>query len=272
MDPIARVVLPVSDAVPTGTTNAYVIGTSDAVLVDPAGRSSDLDARLDQRSPNAVLVTHAHPDHVGALEQYAAEYDLDVYARAGYEDRFERATGVTPDATLRNGDTISTGGLDISVTATPGHAPDHIALTVRDAADAAASSEDDQMLVGDLAVAEGSVFVGSPDGDMRGYLTALRRLHARAPEALLPGHGPPITDPAAVLSRLVDHRLDRERRVLAAVRDGATTPDAVVEAAYDKDLSGVRDLARRAVIAHLEKLAVEDALDWDGERARPIEE
>ncbi|HMB49646.1 MAG TPA: MBL fold metallo-hydrolase, partial [Natronoarchaeum rubrum] len=45
--------------------------------------------------------------------------------------------------------------------------------------------------------------------------------------------------------------------------------DAVVEAAYDKDLSGVRDLARRAVIAHLEKLAVEGAVEWDGERARP---
>ncbi|WP_256392517.1 MBL fold metallo-hydrolase [Natronoarchaeum rubrum] len=276
MDPIVRVPISVSGPAPTGRTNAYVLGRSDALLVDPAGESAELERQLDRRAPDAVLTTHAHPDHVGALARYAREYDLDVYARSGYEERFERATGVSPDATLRDGDVLSAGACSVEVTATPGHAPDHVALTVS-GADAAPEGRnsgdlddhDGAVLVGDLAVAEGSVFVGPPDGDMRGYLTALRRLHARAPDELLPGHGPAIARPREVLARLLAHRLDRERTVLAAVRNGAATPDAVVEAAYDKDLSGVRDLARRAVIAHLEKLAVEGAVEWDGERARP---
>ncbi|PSP41884.1 hypothetical protein BRC66_02285, partial [Halobacteriales archaeon QH_2_66_30] len=57
--------------------------------------------------------------------------------------------------------------------------------------------------------------------------------------------------------------------VLAAVERGARTPDEIVERAYDKDVSHVYDLARATVVAHLEKLAVEDAVRWDGARARP---
>jgi DNA-binding IclR family transcriptional regulator len=57
--------------------------------------------------------------------------------------------------------------------------------------------------------------------------------------------------------------------VLAAVQSGARTVDAVVDAAYDKDVSGVRDLAAATVHAHLKKLAVEGAVDYDGDTARP---
>ena len=263
MDRIVRVPVDVrASRAPGGSTNAYVVGRDDALLVDPGGESTTLDRLLAERDPSAVIATHAHPDHVGGMARYAREYGLDVYCRAGYRSRLERATGLSPDRTVRAGTTLSAGDAAVRVTSTPGHAPDHVALTVD-------LPGGDRVLVGDLAVAEGSVFVGPPDGDMRGYLTALRQLHARSPAELLPGHGPPIHDPRATLARLLSHRLERERRVLAAVRDGAVTPDAIVDAAYDKDLAGVRDLARGTVIAHLEKLAVEGAVDWDGVRARP---
>jgi len=122
-------------------------------------------------------------------------------------------------------------------------------------------------VTGDLAVAEGSVVVGAPQGDMRAYVSSLRRVHATNPDRLYPAHGRVIDDPRATCQRLVDHRRDRERRVLAAVRDGAATTDEILEAAYDKDLSGVEDLARATVVAHLEKLAVESRVAWDGSRA-----
>jgi glyoxylase-like metal-dependent hydrolase (beta-lactamase superfamily II) len=99
---------------------------------------------------------------------------------------------------------------------------------------------------------------------MRAYLTSLRRLRARDPDRLYPGHGSVIDDPRATLDRLIDHRLRRERNVRAAVESGARTLDEVVDAAYDKDLSGVRDMARATVQAHLEKLAVEGDVTWDG--------
>jgi glyoxylase-like metal-dependent hydrolase (beta-lactamase superfamily II) len=264
MDAIRRIPVDVDGSVPPGATNAYVVGREDALLVDPGGESQALERALDERAPSAALVTHAHPDHVGGLARYVREYDLDVYCRAGYASRFETTTGQSPDRTVRDGATLRVGDVAVRVTSMPGHAPDHVALTVE-----TPSVDGERILVGDIAVAEGSVFVGAPDGDMRGYLTALRRLCVRGPAELLPGHGPPITTPRATLARLVSHRLDRERRVLAAVRDGAATPDAIVDAAYEKDLTGLRDLARRAVIAHLEKLAVEGTVAWDGERARP---
>ncbi|USZ68944.1 MBL fold metallo-hydrolase [Halorussus salilacus] len=252
---VRRIPVPTETLAPGGTTNAYVLGHEDAVLVDPAARTDDLDAAIDARAVAHVLATHAHPDHVGAVAHYADALDATVWARAGREDRFERATGTAPDRTFREGTTVGPA----TIVETPGHAPDHVAL----AADGA-------MLTGDLVVSEGSVVVGADEGDLRAYLTSLRRLHARDPDRLYPGHGPVIDDPRATAERLLRHRLDREETVAAAVRDGATDLDEILDAAYEKDLSGVRDLARSTVAAHLEKLAVEGKVAWDGERARPV--
>ena len=261
---VRQVSVPTETLAPTGTTNAYVVGTEDALLVDPAGRTDDLDEAVAHRDVGHVLVTHAHPDHVGAVAHYAESCDATVWARAGRESRFERATGVAPDRTFREGTEIA----GVEVVETPGHAPDHVAVAV-----------DDSLLTGDLVVSAGSVVVGADEGDVRAYLTSLRRLHARNPDRLYPGHGPAIfpgqspaiEDPRAEIERLIHHRLTREAKVLAGVRGGARTLDEVLDAAYEKDLSGVRDLARSTVAAHLEKLAVEGKVEWDGERARPID-
>lgn len=253
---LQQVPVPTETLAPTGTTNAYVVGREDALLVDPAGRTDDLDSTVERREVGHVLVTHAHPDHVGAVAHYADACDATVWARAGREARFERMTGVAPDRTFREGATMGKA----EVVATPGHAPDHVALAV-----------DGEVLTGDLVVSEGSVVVGADEGDVRTYLTSLRRLYARDPDRLYPGHGPVIGDPRTEIERLIRHRLDREAKVLAAVRDGARTLDEVLDAAYDKDLSGVRDLARSTTAAHLDKLAVERKVEWDGERAWPTD-
>ncbi|MFC7020090.1 MULTISPECIES: MBL fold metallo-hydrolase [Haloarcula] len=255
---VTRVDLPVSTRAPTGQTAAYVLGGSDAVLVDPAARTDALDAALADRSVAHVAVTHHHPDHVDAVAHYADAHDATVWARRGRADAFERATGVTPDRTFTVATAMPTGDGPVRALETPGHAPEHVAFVAGDT-----------VVSGDLAVAEGSVAVGAPEGDLRAYLTSLRRLHALAPARLAPSHGPPIDSPRVTCRRLVAHRLDRERRVRAAVEAGAATPDEILAAAYDKDLRGVRALARATVVAHLEKLAVEGDLAWDGERATP---
>ncbi|MFC7077043.1 MBL fold metallo-hydrolase [Haloarcula halophila] len=249
-----RVDVPVATRAPTGQTAAYLVGRS--LLVDPAAGSDALDA-LTSRVEH-IAVTHHHPDHVGGVADYAAETEATVWARAGRTAAFERATGVAPDRTFSEGGTIPTRQGAVTVLDTPGHAPEHVAFEA-----------DDTVVSGDLAVAAGSVVVGAPEGDMRAYLTSLRRLVARAPDRLLPSHGPRIDDPQQACRRLLAHRLDREWRVRAAVEDGAATLDEILDVAYEKDLSGVRDLARATVRAHLEKLAVEGALAWDGERVVP---
>lgn len=257
-----RVPVDVETRAPGGQTNVYVVGRSDALLVDPACRSSALDRVLADRPVAHVAVTHHHPDHVGAVASYAREFDANVWARAGREAAFESATGIAPDRTFRDGTTIPVSGVGVDVVETPGHAPEHVAFAV-----------EGDLLVGDLAVAEGSVVVGAPEGDVRAYLSSLRRIHARVSSSsstrLFPGHGAVVTDPRATCARLIEHRLDREQRVLAAVESGATFVDDILDAAYEKDLTGVRDLAGATVRAHLEKLAAEGRVEWDGRRARP---
>lgn len=256
---IARVSVPVDTRAPTGQTNAYLLGSDAALLVDPAARTDELDATVEARDVAHVAVTHTHPDHVDAVDHYAETTGATVWAHEDHVDRFERATGRAPDRTFGEGSIFHTDDGRVRVLDTPGHAPDHVAFAVNG-----------DVVCGDLAVAEGSVVVGAPEGDMISYILALLRLQVRSPNRLLPGHGPAIRDPASVLRRLVEHRLARERRVLDAVENGAHDVDDILDAAYDKDLSDVRDLARATVVAHVEKLAQEGQVTWDPETEQAI--
>lgn len=259
MEPIARVPLSVETRAPGGTTNAYVLGERGGVLVDPAVRSSELDRAVDAREVAHVLVTHTHPDHVGALSEYVSRTDATVWAHADYRERFVRATGTEPDRTFEEGTRIEAGGRAVTVLETPGHAPDHVACATNEG-----------IVVGDLAVATGSVAVTAGEGDLERYLDSLRRIRGRNPEKLFPGHGPVIDDPRRALTRLIEHRSKREKRVLEAVRGGARDLESITDAAYEKDIATVRDLAEGTVAAHLEKLAREGEVTWDGERAEPV--
>ncbi|MFB6114057.1 MAG: MBL fold metallo-hydrolase [Halodesulfurarchaeum sp.] len=254
---IERFEIPVSEPAPTGHTNAYLLEGA-SLLVDPAGSIDEFD-----RSPGPVehvAVTHTHPDHVGGVKELAERFGTTVWARAGREADFESATGVVPDATFREGDTIGDSGT-VRVIETPGHAPEHVSFAV-----------DGAILIGDLAMAGDSIWVGEPDGDVRAYLGSLRRIRTMDFDVAYPGHGQPITTPRQRLERIIRHRLERERRIEEAVLDGRQTPEEIVEAAYDSVPSEVRDLAIRSVRSHLEKLVVEDRIRWDGAVAGPGED
>ncbi|PSP40435.1 MBL fold hydrolase [Halobacteriales archaeon QH_10_70_21] len=253
---VERIPVEAPTRAPTGATACYVLGASEALLVDPAAPDDRIEAELD--GVEHVAVTHHHPDHVGAVAASAGTAGATVWCRRGREDAFTAATGVGPDRTFAEGTAIGTGEGTVVVRDTPGHAPEHVAFETPDA-----------LVSGDLAVAAGSVVVGAPEGDMRAYLASLRRVLGLAPDRLLPAHGPVIEDPRATCERLIDHRLDRERRVREAVAAGNRTVAAILDAAYDKDLSGVRDLAGATVRAHLEKLAAEGDVRWDGAHADP---
>ena len=253
---IERIPVEVPTRAPGGRTAAYILGDDEAVLVDPAASDERIDDELDRI--DHIAVTHHHPDHVGRVAEYADATDATVWGRYGRTDAFTNATGIEVDRTFRDGTTVPVDDSVVTVRDTPGHAVEHVAFEF-----------DDGLVVGDLAVAEGSVVVGPPEGDMRAYLTSLRRLRAMAPDRLFPAHGPVIDDPRATCERLIRHRLDREQHVLAAVENGDRSVADILDSAYEKDLEGVRDLAGKTVRAHLDKLHHEGRVRWDGSRADP---
>lgn len=254
---IERISVEVPTRAPTGQTTCYILGRDDALLVDPPAADERIESKLDRIGH--VAVTHHHHDHVGAVAEYAERTNATVWCRYGREEAFEEATGIEADRTVREDTEIPTGDGPVVVHETPGHAREHVAFEAGDS-----------LVAGDLAIAVGSIVVGPSEGDMRAYLTSLRRVLAMAPDRIHPGHGPVIENPREACIRLINHRLDRERQVLAAVEDGNRTVDDVLDAAYEKNLSGVRDLAAATVRAHLAKLDHEKRIRWDGVHADPI--
>ena len=217
-------------------TNTWLIGRDPCWIVDPGpalpGHVEAVAAEAERRGGAAgIALTHSHADHAEAVDAIAA--------RTG-----ARLHEARPGARLG----------PLLAIATPGHTPDHLAFVA-----------DDVALTGDALLGEGSVFIV---GQLAEYLDALRDLRARRLRALLPGHGPVVEDPAAKLDEYVAHRLDRERRLVAALDAGARTVDEMLDAAWDDAPAALRLAAAATLGAHLEKLAAEGPLPPGVERPR----
>ena len=209
-------------------TNTWLAGRW---VIDPGPA---LDAHQDAVAAavgacEGIAVTHDHSDHVEGLDALRARVgDVRVVsARAGAAD----------------GDVFG----PLSVLALPGHSDDHLAFVAADVA-----------FTGDAVLGEGSVFVS---GQLAGYLEGLRRLRELDLAVLCPGHGDPIWAPRAKLDAYLEHRLDRERRLLAALERGLRSEDELLDAAWADAPDSLRPFAAVSLRAHLEKLREEGRAD-----------
>ncbi len=90
---------------------------------------------------------------------------------------------------------------------------------------------------------------------MRDYLASLARMRALPQlSVLFGGHGPAIANPYEKIDEYIAHRRQREELILAAVREGASTPKEIVARVYTDVSPKAHAMAERAVLAHLEKL------------------
>jgi glyoxylase-like metal-dependent hydrolase (beta-lactamase superfamily II) len=231
-------------------TNSWVVGRRPAWLVDPGPALDDhlaaLVAEIEQRGGLAgIVLTHDHSDHSDAVPA----------VRARFADAPLAAARGDVDVLLTDGSRVG----PLEAVATPGHAPDHLAYVVGDVA-----------LTGDAVLGEGSVFIAPDPGALASYLDGLAKLRERQLSVIGPGHGPPVSDPAAKLDEYISHRLDRERRLLAALDAGKRSTDELLDAAWDDAPPGLRMAAAVTLAAHLDKLADEGRLPDGVERpARP---
>jgi glyoxylase-like metal-dependent hydrolase (beta-lactamase superfamily II) len=237
-------------------TNTWVIGRDPGWVIDPGPAITEhLDAVAAEArargGAGGIAVTHDHADHVAGLEGLRERLGDDVPVAAATVDAREpdaaaddRGLGAAapPAVALADGDAFG----PLRALALPGHSDDHLVFVAGRVA-----------FTGDAVLGEGSVFLA---GRLAEYLDGLRRLRALELEAICPGHGPPVWEPAARIDEQIAHRLDRERRLVAALERGLRTEDDLLAAAWDDAPPELRGAATLTLRAHLEKLRDEQRL------------
>ncbi len=235
-------------------TGVYLVGAREEIVVlDPGPlRDDHLEALMRAIGParvSHILITHTHRDHSEAADALKAWSGAKTY---GFGPQGDASTGeeaddhaFVPDVRLRDGDVITGDGFTLTVLHTPGHAFNHLCFALE---------EERALFTGDHVMGWSSSVIAPPDGDMAQYLAALRRLIARDDAILYPTHGAPVFDPAAYMTALLEHRLMREREILAARARGITVLADLVAAIYPGLDPGLRPAAALTVMAHLQKL------------------
>ncbi len=220
-------------------TNTWVVGRDPAWVVDPGpallSHRQALDAAISERGGlGGIALTHDHIDHSEGVQALRERFPAPLAAARG-------------PAEIELKDGVRVGPFEAIYA--PGHAPDHFAFVYGGVC-----------FAGDAVLGEGSVFIASDPGALAGYLQALRRLRERELQLLCPGHGPPIWTPRERLDEYIEHRLDRERRLVQALAEGRRSTDELLDAAWSDVPTALRPLAAVSLSAHLDKLSEEGRL------------
>jgi len=177
--------------------NCFIVrpeGGEKALVVDPGEEAERILASVEEMgaSVEAILVTHTHFDHVGAVTPVARATGAPVYCpeievpaladiMSFTMPGFGPFEGYEADETVAGGETLELAGLTLDVIFTPGHSPGHVTYSVRD---------EEAIFSGDVLF-QGSVGrVDLPGGDGPTLLRSIQTLvDAHSPETTVyPGH------------------------------------------------------------------------------------
>jgi glyoxylase-like metal-dependent hydrolase (beta-lactamase superfamily II) len=243
---------------PATHTNAYLVGEEDLLVVDPGtpdegelGRLLTLVAALRARGRRLVgiFLTHHHVDHASGARFLQAALGVPILAHAITAERVAAQLGIKVNQPVAADELLPFGPAGLRALHTPGHAPGHLCLH---------DEHSGELIAGDMVASVGTILVHPDDGgDMQLYLASLRRLLATRPRRLWPAHGAAVQDPAGLLQFYIAHRLQREQKVLAALRQSAGTVHELVRLVYADTSPEVHWLAAGSLLAHLRKLQAE---------------
>ena len=162
-------------------TYALICPTSkQGVLIDPGDDPETLQQMLDDSKPIAILLTHTHVDHIGALPQMREALDVPVMGNDGPHE--PGGKNIEADRWLRDGDIITVGQHTLRAVYAPGHIGDQICFVLED---------DHRIIVGDTIFDGGPGRTWSAEG-FKTTLATLRNVVLPWPDDTVcyPGHGP----------------------------------------------------------------------------------
>ena len=177
--------------------NSYIVvdtATERAVLVDPGAEPERIIqmVRASGATLDAIWLTHAHIDHIGAIAPVKRVWDVPIYMHPADKPLYDRgaiqalAYGLPfeppadPDHAFADGDVLKVGSLEFDVLHVPGHAPGHVAFV-----------GGGQMLGGDLLFAGSIGRTDLPLADPERMVESLERIAGLPAETVVyPGHGP----------------------------------------------------------------------------------
>ena len=258
---LRRIVAPNPSPMTFRGTNTYLVGTSDIAVIDPGPKNTaHLDAILHATKGQEIthiLVTHAHLDHSPLARDLKAETGAPVHAygpaHAGRSEIMARlaASGdvgggegidqaFSPDIALSDGNVVSGSDWTLEALHTPGHIGNHLCFAWGDVC-----------FTADHVMGWASSLVSPPDGDLTDFMASCRKMQARAWSVFHPGHGAPVTAPAARLDWLITHRLSRETAILQELAKSAADAESLARAIYVETPAALLPAATRNVLAHL---------------------
>lgn len=172
-------------------TNCYIVSLphrNDCIVIDPGDEYEKIIAAANGKTIEAVLLTHGHYDHTGALSRFSCPVYMHPSDEIMLTDAAWSAMGAGSNFTPRSaavhyvmeGAALSLAGMDIQVLHTPGHTPGCVCYLF-----------DSALFTGDTLFNHGYGRTDLPGGNFRELVASLRRLY-RMDESLpfYPGHGP----------------------------------------------------------------------------------
>jgi glyoxylase-like metal-dependent hydrolase (beta-lactamase superfamily II) len=251
-------------------TNTYLVGTGKKrLLLDTGSGLAEYMPFLEEAVASSgcdeiegIVLTHAHPDHIGGVNQVRGHFgsDIPVYKMPWPDDA--SLTGPSNDVSpvsvsnpdtlaegtlehIGDGDRVETEGATLRALFTPGHAPDHLCYLLE---------EEQSLFSGDNVLGIGTTVIPATSGDLGDYMDSLERALAENPNEIYPAHGPKIATGTDKIQEYLDHRRARENQVLAALEAGDRDAMSMVKRIYVGYPENLHSAAAQSVTSHLKKL------------------